>query len=92
MLNYYKANYPRPSDAAPPKAMPKVKCPVLMFHGLEDKALLASALSGTWEWVENELTLVTLPGAGHFVQHDAPDLVTERILGWLSTGKYRRTK
>jgi pimeloyl-ACP methyl ester carboxylesterase len=86
MLNYYKANYPRASDAAQPKPMPKVKCPVLLFHGLKDKALLASALNNTWEWVDNELTLVTIPTAGHFVQQDAPGLVTERILGWLSTG------
>jgi pimeloyl-ACP methyl ester carboxylesterase len=87
MLNYYKANYPRAADAAQPKPMPKVKCPVLMFHGLKDKALLAPALNGTWDWVENERTLVTLPAAGHFVQQDAAGLVTERILGWLSTGK-----
>jgi pimeloyl-ACP methyl ester carboxylesterase len=86
MLNYYKANYPRASDSAPPEVMPKVKCPVLMFHGLKDKALLAPALNGTWEWVDNELTLVTIPAAGHFVQQDAAELVTERILGWLSAG------
>ena len=41
MLNYYKANYPRPPYADPAQAMPKVKCPVLLFHGLRDKALLA---------------------------------------------------
>jgi pimeloyl-ACP methyl ester carboxylesterase len=87
MLNYYKANYPRASDAAAPKAMPKVKCPVLLFHGLRDRALLASGLNNTWEWVDNELTIVTLPAAGHFVQQDAADLVTERILGWLPTGR-----
>ena len=91
MLNYYKANYPRPPYAAPSpdaaKALPRVKCPVLLFHGLKDKALLAPALSGTWDWIDNELTLVTLPGAGHFVQQDAAEQVTERMVGWLSAGK-----
>jgi hypothetical protein len=30
--------------------------------------LLPGALNGTWDWVEKDLTLVTVPGAGHFVQ------------------------
>ena len=41
MLNFYKANYPRPpkpGQAAPP-APPKLNMPVLVFHGLQDKAL-----------------------------------------------------
>ena len=86
MLNYYKANYPRPGAAesglAPPE-MPSVKIPVLMFHGLEDTALLPGALSGTWEWIDSDLTLVTIPGASHFVQQDAPELINETMLDWL---------
>lgn len=83
MLNYYKKNYPRePYDRPPPEFAP-VKCPVLMFHGLADKALLHPALNGTWEWIENDLTLVTIPGAGHFVQHDAADLVSRSMSAWL---------
>jgi pimeloyl-ACP methyl ester carboxylesterase len=84
MLNYYKANYPRPEAAGLAVAMPKVKCPVLMFHGLKDKALLASGLNGTWDWVDSELTLVTIPTADHFVQQDAADLVTRRMVSWLA--------
>ena len=83
MLNYYKANYPRPPYMAQSQEMPKVKCPVLMFHGLKDQALLAPALNGTWDWVENELTLVTIPAADHFVQHDASALVTRTLVDWL---------
>ncbi len=54
-----------------------------MFHGLDDKALLHPALNGTWEWLEKDLTLVTVPGAGHFVQHDAADMVSRSMLAWL---------
>lgn len=85
MLNYYKANYPRP-DAPPPSeppTFPKVKAPVLIMHGLEDQALLPGALNNTWEWVEKDLTIVTIPGAGHFVQQDAAQFVTETMLDWL---------
>jgi epoxide hydrolase 4 len=86
MLNYYKANYPRP-DAAPPAAdvqFPKVKAPVLMFHGLDDQALLPGALNGTWQWVEKDLTIVTVPGSGHFVQQDAAQTVSDTMVDWLS--------
>ncbi|MDA7977765.1 MAG: alpha/beta hydrolase [Pirellulales bacterium] len=89
MLNYYKANYPRQTGnantAADPTPSPKVKCPVLMFHGLEDQALLPSGLNNTWEWVENDLTIMTIPGAGHFVQQDAGDKVTKHMVRWLTT-------
>ena len=86
MLNYYKRNYPSQSGAttpAPP-AFPKVKAPVLMFHGLNDTALHSDGLSGTWNWVEKDLTLVTVPGASHFVQQDAAELVTSTMAWWLS--------
>ena len=85
MLNYYKRNYPRGTgaDLPPLPELPKVKAPVLMFHGLNDQALHKDALAGTWNWVEKDLTLVTVPGAGHFVQQDAPDLVTSTLRAWL---------
>ena len=85
MLNYYKRNYPKAGPDAPPLPdIPKVKMPVLMFHGLGDTALHSDGLSGTWNWLEKDLTLVTVPGAGHFVQQDADDLVTSTMRWWLS--------
>jgi pimeloyl-ACP methyl ester carboxylesterase len=86
MLNYYKRNYPGASGgdmpAVPP--FPKVTAPVLMFHGLGDRALHRNGLSGTWDWVDKDLTIVTVPGAGHFVQQDAADLVTSTMQWWLT--------
>ncbi|MCY3818972.1 MAG: alpha/beta hydrolase [Gammaproteobacteria bacterium] len=84
MLNYYKANFPSTTRAAETVAFPKVQCPVLMFHGLDDQALLPGALNGTWEWVERDLTLVTIPGAGHFVQQDASEMVSRTMRDWLA--------
>jgi pimeloyl-ACP methyl ester carboxylesterase len=54
-----------------------------MIHGLKDQALLAAGLNGTWEWTEKDLTLVTVPDAGHFVQQDASEFVTQSMLSWL---------
>jgi pimeloyl-ACP methyl ester carboxylesterase len=84
MLNYYKRNYPREPYVEDTSPLVKVKMPVLMFHGLNDTALLAGALNNTWDWLEKDLTLVTIPGAGHFVQQDASDLVTRTMKMWLA--------
>jgi pimeloyl-ACP methyl ester carboxylesterase len=83
MLNYYKANYPREPYVAPASDGPKVKCSVLMIHGLKDKYLLADGLNDNWKWIEKDLTLVTVPDADHFVQQDAADFVTKTIANWL---------
>jgi len=83
MLNFYKANYPREPYTLPVSEGPKVKCPVLMIHGLNDRALLPGALNDTWKWLEKDLTLVTVPGADHWVQQDAADLVTRTMVAWL---------
>jgi epoxide hydrolase 4 len=41
-------------------------------------------LNNTWDRLENNLTLFTIPHAGHFVQHDATDLVNRTIVNWLT--------
>jgi pimeloyl-ACP methyl ester carboxylesterase len=84
MLNYYKANYPRPPYTENPDApVVKTQMSVLEFHGLKDTALLPSALNNTWEWMGKDYTLVTIPEAGHFVQQDASDLVSRTMRAWL---------
>jgi pimeloyl-ACP methyl ester carboxylesterase len=83
MLNYYKANYPK-EPYKDDRTFPPVKCPVLVIHGLDDPALLPGALNDTWKWVEKDLTLVTIPKAGHFVHRDAPEKVTKTMVRWLT--------
>ncbi|HLW75583.1 MAG TPA: alpha/beta hydrolase [Bryobacteraceae bacterium] len=83
MLNYYKANYPREPYTEDTSPVVKTQMPVLMIHGLGDTALLSGALNNTWDWMGKDLTLVTIPGAGHFVQQDASDLVSRSMRAWL---------
>jgi pimeloyl-ACP methyl ester carboxylesterase len=83
MLNYYKANYPR-EPYKDDRQFPPVKCPVLMIHGLKDTALLPGALNDTWKWLEKDLTLVTVPQAGHWVHRDAPEFATKTMVRWLT--------
>ncbi|HEX2729184.1 MAG TPA: alpha/beta hydrolase, partial [Rubrobacteraceae bacterium] len=84
MLYYYKRHYPAEpyTEFGPPRT--KVPAPVLVMHGLRDPYLLPAALGGTWDWVEKDLTIVTVPEAGHFVQQDAADFVTRTIESWLA--------
>ncbi len=93
MMAYYKANYPRSGGSgsgsgsgsaggAPPT--PKIKMSVLAIHGLDDQALHPKGFDSTWEFVESDVTLVSLPGVGHWVQREASDKVTATILSWLA--------
>ena len=83
MMQYYKQNYPREPYTEPTGPVTKVAASTLLIHGLRDTALLASGLNDTWEWVARDLTIATIPDAGHFVQQDAAPLVTRTILSWL---------
>jgi epoxide hydrolase 4 len=87
MLQYYKQNYPHQPYQDAKLNLPqinKVQAPVLQIHGLQDQWLLPGGLNSTWEWLENSWTLLTIPHAGHFVQHDAADLVSRTIEKWLT--------
>ena len=87
MLQYYKQNYPHQPYQDAKLNLPqvnKVQAPVLQIHGLQDQWLLPGGLNSTWEWLENSWTLLTIPHAGHFVQHDAADLVSHTIEKWLT--------
>ena len=85
MLAYYKQNYPSGDggDSIAGGATPQLDVPLLLFHGLEDAALHSNGLNNTWDWNDGDTTIVAVPGAGHFVQQDASDLVTETMRWWL---------
>lgn len=88
MMNYYRANYPRGTGAdeaaAAAPTLPMIKAPVLVIHGMKDTALNAAGHSGTWEHVQADTTILMVPNAGHFVQHDAEGLVNVTIRDWLN--------
>jgi epoxide hydrolase 4 len=83
MLHYYQANYPREPYRVWDSEPVHVTMPTLLIHGLKDKALAATGLNGLWNWVDADLTITTIPGADHFVQQDAADLVSRTLLAWL---------
>jgi pimeloyl-ACP methyl ester carboxylesterase len=85
MMNYYRANYPKGvgDTAVQPPPTPAINVPVLVIHGMKDTALNAAGHNGTWDHVTKDTTLLMIPNAGHFVQHDAQDLVDRTVKDWL---------
>jgi len=45
---------------------------------------MPGGLNSTWDYLEQDWTLVTIPTAGHFVQQDAADQVSKTMKWWLS--------
>jgi len=85
MMNYYRANYPKGTGGAagPAPSYPMIQAPVLVIHGEKDTALNAAGHNGTWDHVAKDTTILMIPNAGHFVQHDAESLVDRTIRDWL---------
>ena len=91
MLNWYRASklkVPPPGVTLPlPQwvlgAFPKVEIPTLVIWGMKDEALLPLQLDGLDELVE-DLTIVRVPHAGHFLPWEAPEKVAAALEPFLA--------
>ena len=91
MLNWYRASrivVPTVGeDAAMPewveRGVPRLRIPVRVIWGLDDKALLPVQLEGLGE-VGDDVELFPLPGVGHFAPWQAPDAVAAALLPFLT--------
>ena len=79
---YFQANLG--ATARPAATLPKLTVPSLVIHGMRDPYILSSSHDRNWEYVDDTLTTVMIPTAGHFVQTDAADAVTKTIMDWLA--------
>ena len=91
MVNFYKANWPHAPYSLDMRVLgghisdyPKVKSPTLVVYGREDVPLVVNGLNDLWNWVDSELTLLVVPGAGHGPHAEVPEFVTPRIVDWLA--------
>jgi len=86
MLNWYRASnvvVPAPEEGEPRPAwtrgpFPSVRVPTLVLWGLRDRALLPVQLQGLNVLVD-DLTLVKIEEAGHFLPWERPEPVIEGI-------------
>jgi pimeloyl-ACP methyl ester carboxylesterase len=90
-LNYYRASPlrpPRDGDAAAaslqlPREMLTIDVPTLVLWGMEDTALLPSLVDGLGEYVR-DLTIERVPGATHWIVHERPQFVAQRLGAFLA--------
>ncbi len=83
MVNYYRAALRGGGGMRQRKlGYPKIGIPSLVLWGLQDQALVAQNLDGLTEFVD-DLTVVTMADAGHFVHEDKPARVTDKVVTWL---------
>ena len=91
MLNWYRASrilVPAPSEeAAMPDwvdHVPKIRVPVRIIWGLDDKALLPVQLENIGE-VGDDVDVFPLPGVGHFAPWQAPTQVAAALKPFLTS-------
>jgi len=85
-VNYYRASPLRPPLAADdklhqlmlPDEAVTVRVPTTLLWGDQDKALLPALLDGLDRWVP-QLQVQRVPEASHWIVHEQPGLVAERI-------------
>jgi pimeloyl-ACP methyl ester carboxylesterase len=84
-INYYRATVRETLRRLPAGGVgdQPVDVPTLVVWGEQDAALSTDLLDGLEEWVP-DLEIRRLPDASHWVQADAPERVTEAILGFVA--------
>ena len=91
MLNWYRASkmvVPQPGIIVDIpdlvlRAFPKIKIPVRVIWGLEDKALLPIQLEGIGE-IGDDVEVFPLKGVGHFAPWQAPGKVAQALQPFLA--------
>jgi pimeloyl-ACP methyl ester carboxylesterase len=93
MLNWYRASpmevldldapYELPAGWTP-LAIPKLTIPTLVIWAMDDIALPPENLEGMDELID-DLTVVRVPGSGHFVQWEAPAAVNAAMDAFLAS-------
>lgn len=63
----------------------RVRCPTLVLRGAETEEMLGSVAAGVAERIP-AARLVTIPGCGHFLPMERPDLVLAEILSFADQG------
>ncbi len=84
ILDYYRNLYPL-FVSGEYGQLPRLQMPVLQFHGMNDRAVDKDGLRDTWNHIDNNYTLITLPGVGHDPHHEAIEIVNSTLRNWLET-------
>lgn len=84
-LNWYRANRAPVLELAPRVEIPPVLAPTLAIWSTEDTAIAEATMTGSARFVQGPWRYERVEGAGHWIALDAPDRVTELLLGFLGS-------
>jgi pimeloyl-ACP methyl ester carboxylesterase len=90
IVGFYKANWPVSPVTMDTEGFgfkfgnfPSVTAPTLFIYGKDNPVFVVELLNDMWRWVDGPLTTVVLPGVGHSLHTQAPQIVTPTIVQWL---------
>jgi pimeloyl-ACP methyl ester carboxylesterase len=82
-LNYYRANILQRLFGG--ESMDeKIKVPTLFIYGEKDSAVLPETVKGVGDAVDAPFSEIRIPDAGHWVQQEAAEIVTDSLREFLS--------
>lgn len=84
-LNWYRANFsPEVFGQTKPRAMPKVRCPVLGVWSIGDTALMEAQMLVSQQYVQpGQWQYVKIDKAGHWIPRDAPEQLNQALVEFL---------
>jgi pimeloyl-ACP methyl ester carboxylesterase len=80
-LNWYRANLTPKAFAT---RTPKVRVPTMGVYSTADVALAEDQMTASGNWVDAVWRYERLPGLGHWLQIEAPDVVNRLLVDWFS--------
>lgn len=84
-INYYRANVWRLfSPQTDGKAAEKIKVPTVFIYGEKDRFIMPETVKGVGEAVDAHYEEFHIPEAGHWVQQEAAETVTEILRDFLA--------
>lgn len=81
-MNYYRANVLQRIFAGD-AADAKIKVPTLFIYGEKDQAVLPSSVEGIGDVIDAPYSEIRIPDAGHWVQQEASEIVTDSLREFL---------
>jgi pimeloyl-ACP methyl ester carboxylesterase len=85
MINYYRAALRR-SPRKTLAQMKPIEAPTLVIWGMLDRHIGSELAEPAPEWVPN-VRVERIADATHWVQHDAPERVSELLVGFMNEGR-----
>ena len=82
MLNYYRANVLK-RFFTNTKNNTRIKVPTVFIYGEQDRAILPETVKNIGELVDADYQEFHVPTSGHWVQQEAPEVVTEILREFL---------